>query len=69
VMGIPRDDNCRTVLASSIKAKITELENAAMEYALVGSADVEDREAILQAVQVARYNLERTILTLLKEPV
>ena len=68
-MGIPRDHNCRTELASSIKAKITELENAAMEYAFVGSADVEDREAILQAAQVARYNLERTILTLLKEPV
>ena len=68
-MGIPRDHNFRTELASRIKAKITELENAAMEYAFVGSADVEDREAILQAVQVARYNLEWTILTLLKEAV
>ena len=60
---IPRDPSYRTACPAPIKAKITVLENAAMAFAYRGAAEPEDREAILQSVQVARYNLEQSIIT------
>ena len=66
---IPKDQNYRTTCPASIKAKITRLETAAMEYAFVGAQAPEDRERILKDAQVARYNLEQTILTCIENAV
>lgn len=60
---VPRDHNYRTACPAAIKAKITQLESAAMDYAFVGSADLAERDGVLDAAQTARYDLERTILT------
>lgn len=60
---IPRNHNYHTTCPAAVKAKITVLEKAAMDYAFAGSAPVDDRDAILEFVQVARYELERTVLT------
>lgn len=60
---IPQDRNYHTPCPAAIKAKITELENAALDYAFIGAQPPEDREDILHGAQVARYNLERTILS------
>jgi hypothetical protein len=53
-------------ITPSIKAKITQLISASKEYAFIGAAEVEDREGIEEELHIARYNLERTILTVLK---
>jgi hypothetical protein len=60
---IPQDPNYRTACPAAIKAKITALEGAVMDYAFVGSQPPEYREQILQDAQFRRYSLERTILT------
>jgi Txe/YoeB family toxin of Txe-Axe toxin-antitoxin module len=60
---IPEDRNYHTSCPAAIKAKITALEGAVMDYAFAGSQPPEDREQILQDTQFRRYNLERTILT------
>ena len=66
---IPKDHNYYTTCPASIKAKITQLEAAAMEYAFCGAREKEDREHILHGAQVARYNLEQTILTCVENAV
>lgn len=60
---IPEDHNYRTTCPAAIKAKITALENAAMDYAFAGAQHPEDRDSILQDAQFRRYSLEQTILT------
>jgi hypothetical protein len=54
-------------LTPSIKAKITKLIDASKEYAFIGAAEVDDMEGIEEELHIARYNLERTILTLVKK--
>lgn len=63
---IPQDHNYRTACPAAIRAKITALEHAAMDYAFKGAAHPADVDALTEAAQVARYNLERTILTFLE---
>lgn len=53
-------------LPRSIKAKITEFGNAAAEYAFIGAAHPGDYETIEDNAQIARYDLERTIETVLE---
>ena len=60
---IPQDHNYRTPCPAAIKAKITELENAAMEYAYSRPSTAAEHSAVLSSAQAARYNLERTILS------
>lgn len=60
------DHNLETDLPPTIKAKITRYGNAAQEYAFTGAQPPENREAIQNDFKIARYNLERTILTLLE---
>ena len=54
-------------LAPSIKAKITKLIGASKEYAFIGAAEIDDMEVIEEELHIARYNLEQTILTLVKK--
>lgn len=54
-------------LPRPIKAKITQLINASREAAFAGSQPPEDRQAIREYQDVCRYNLERTIMTLLEK--
>lgn len=51
----------RTTRPASIKAKMTELEKAAMAYAWRGAAHPEDVDALEENVQIARYNLEKAV--------
>lgn len=60
---IPQDHNYRTPCPPAIKAKITALENAAMDYAFAGSMRAEDADRVEQDAQWRRYCLERTITT------
>lgn len=60
---IPQDHNYRTACPASIKAKITALESAVLEYARVGEDVLDPDGQRLSDTQFARYNLERTILT------
>lgn len=53
-------------LPPPIKAKITQFDQACQEYAFMGSQPPEDHEAIVHDYLQARYNLERTIKTLLE---
>lgn len=53
-------------LPPSIRGKITALMNAAEEAAFAGSQPPESREEITTNLQWARYELERTIMTLLE---
>jgi hypothetical protein len=64
---IPQDHNYRTACPASVKAKITELEKAVLDFARVGEDVLDPDGARLQAAQVARYNLERTVLSVLAE--
>jgi hypothetical protein len=66
---IPQDHKYRTACPAAIKAKITALEGAVMDYAFVGSQPPEYREQILQDAQFRRYSLERTILTCIENAV
>jgi hypothetical protein len=66
---IPQDHNYRTACPAAIKAKITALEGAVMDYAFAGSQTPEDREQILQDAQFRRYCLEQTILTCIENAV
>jgi hypothetical protein len=66
---IPQDPNYRTACPAAIKAKITALESAVMEYAFAGAQPPEDREQILQDAQFRRSCLERTILTCIEAAV
>lgn len=61
------DDPNYTVegLPPSIKGKITQFYNAVTEYACIGTQDPEFRGDIKDALVEARYELERTIKTLL----
>ena len=65
---IPQDHNYRTACPASIKAKITELENAAFEYGLESARYASANQTCMGA-QTARYNLERTILTCIEAAV
>lgn len=60
---IPEDHNYRTSCPAAIKAKITALEKAVMDYAFAGSLPLADRAQILSDAQFRRYSLERTIMT------
>lgn len=60
---IPQDHNYRTSCPAAVKAMITKLEHAAMDYAFKGAANPADVDEITEAAQVARYNLERAILS------
>lgn len=59
------DHNLETDLPAPIKAMITRYGNAAQEYAFHGSQPPENHAAIIDDFKIARYNLERTILTML----
>lgn len=64
---LPHDHNYDVVgCPPYIKAKITELIHAAMEYALIGSEAPEHHEGITDSLLVSRYNLEATISKKLK---
>jgi hypothetical protein len=52
-------------LPPSVKGKITLVIQAAMDYSFIGAAHPDDFEAIEEALHVARYDLERTIQTVL----
>lgn len=54
-------------LPNSIKARITALIRATEEHAWLGSQPIEDQEAIEEGLKIARYNLERTIVTVLNQ--
>jgi hypothetical protein len=55
-------------LSPSIKAKITKLIGASKEYAFIGAlTDSEEQDGVEEELHIARYNLERTILTLVKK--
>ena len=54
-------------LPPAIKAKITQLVNAAHDAAFSGMADPVDRQAIDDYEIVSRYNLEQTIMTFLNK--
>ena len=60
---IPQDHNYHTSCPAAIKAKITELENTLCALDLSFAGSQADQDAAEQAAQVARYNLERTILS------
>jgi len=68
-MKIPeRDINYEVAdLPPAIKGKVTEFAKACGEYAFIGtySEDQEICEAIETGFQVARYDLEKTIMTFL----
>ena len=66
---IPQDHNYRTSCPAAIKAKITALENAIMDYAFAGSMRPEDADQAEQDAQFRRYCLERTILTCIEAAV
>ena len=59
----PKDHNYRTTCPAAVKAKITALENAVLEYARVGEDVLDPEGQRLSDAQSARYSLERTILT------
>ena len=60
---IPEDHNYRTSCPAAIKAKITALENAALEYARVGEDVLDPEGQRLSDAQFQRYSLEQTVLT------
>ena len=60
---IPEEHNYRTTCPAAIKAKITALENAAIDYAFAGSQPLADRAQVLSDAQFRRYCLEQAILT------
>lgn len=64
---IPEDHNYRTECPVSVKGKITQLENAAMEYAFIGTKDPLDHDAIVEYAQSSRYDLEQTVMTEIKK--
>ena len=66
---IPEDHNYRTECPVSVKGKITQLENAAMEYAFIGTKDPLDHDAIVEYAQSSRYDLEQTVMTEIKKAV
>lgn len=51
----------------SVRAKITQLIYAAMDLAFIGSMDPYYYEEIEENFMIARHDLERTIVTKLKE--
>lgn len=51
----------------SIRGKMTEFLDATREYAFIGAAYSDDRQAIEDNMQIAWYNLERTIMTELEK--
>lgn len=53
-------------LPPSVKAKVNQVMQAAMDFAFIGTADPMDFADIEQALHVARYNLEQTIKTVIK---
>lgn len=65
---IPQEPNYRTSCPAAIKAKITELENAALSLGLEGARSA-GTQAETEIAQEARYNLERTILTCIEAAV
>lgn len=62
---LPKQDPNYNVdgLPPSIKGKITSALKAAQDYAFLGAAPPEDHDAVVENLQVARYDLERTIMT------
>lgn len=66
---IPQDHNYVTDCPVPIKAKITQLENAAIDFALRGAAHPEDYDSIVEYAQVCRYELEQTINTIIDKRV
>lgn len=63
---LPKDHNLETDCPPAIKAKITEFGKAMQDYAFCGAAPLDDQEDIVEAAQIARYNLERAVLTHLR---
>jgi hypothetical protein len=61
-MPIPQDKNYRTACPEPIRAKITALENAIIDYAHAAG-----RYGTTEDAQAARYNLERTVLTCIEK--
>lgn len=60
-MKIPKDHNLSTGCPAWIKALITQFEDAAQAFAFKGAAHPDDHDRIVEAAQVARYNLEQAI--------
>ena len=57
------DHNTQTRCPAPIKAKITAYMKAVQNHAWKGAQDPEDHAQIERDLQIARYNLEQTILT------
>ena len=53
----------RTTLSPSLKVKITQFQNATLEYAFIGSVEPERRDGIEEDFWETRYNLERAVMT------
>ena len=60
------DYNYATNLSPAIKAKITAYRKAVEDHAFKGSRNPKDAEEIVEALKVARGDLEQTIITHLK---
>lgn len=59
-------DPYKTNLDPTIKAKITQLQNAERQRAFAGALPLEDRKDAEEVADYCRYVLEQTILTHLK---
>ena len=57
VEGVPR----------GIRALITRFDEAAQEYAFIGSHDLDTRAGTEEAYQIARHNLERGIVNKIEQ--
>lgn len=66
---IPEDHNYRTACPAAVKAKITALENAVLEYARVGEDVLDPEGRRLSDAQFRRYCLEQTVLTCIENAV
>lgn len=53
-------------LPRSVKGKVTQFAQACMDYAFIGCAHPLDMDNIEECYHVCRYELERTVLTLLR---
>ncbi len=59
----PSEEDKVDGISPSIRGKMTEFFDAAMQYAFLGSMMVGDRDAVKNDMHAAWYNLERTIKT------
>lgn len=63
----PVDPNYRVEgLPPSVRGKVTQFAEACMDYALIGCAHPLDMDDIEEYYHICRYELERTVLTLIE---